>query len=74
MLRNAFVIVIAVGMLFGGFASPANAAKPTPAQANAAIAARQAAVGPVARKHRRHHHHKKPTASVVVPTGKSGLK
>jgi hypothetical protein len=61
MLRNGFVIVLAVGILFGGLLSPASAV--TPAQANT-IAARQAALM-AARKHHKHHHHKKPTAGVV---------
>jgi hypothetical protein len=64
MLRNAFVIVIAVGMLFGGLLSPASAANR--AKVNAAIAARQAALAPAAKKrHKRHHHKRAPTAAAV---------
>jgi len=68
MLRNAFVIVLGLGMLFGGLLAPASAANP--AKTNAAIAARQAAIAQASKKHRRHHHHKKPTAGVVAPTVK----
>lgn len=65
MFRNAFVIVLAVGMLFGGLLSPASAANT--AKVNAAITARQAALAQTARKHHKHHHHKKGTTGQVVP-------
>jgi hypothetical protein len=65
MLRNAFVIVLTVGVLIGGLLSPALAANS--AKVNAAIAARQAALAQTARKHHKHHHHKKGTTGQVLP-------
>jgi len=65
MLRNALVIVLAVGILFCGLLSPVNAENA--AKVNAAIAARQAALAQTAKKHHRHHHHKKGTTGQVIP-------
>ena len=70
MFRNAFVIVLAVGIgiLSGGLLSPASAANT--AKVNAAIAARQSALAQAGKKHHKHHHHKKPPTPAVVPTVK----
>jgi len=64
MLRNAFVIVLAVGMLCSGLLSPVNAANA--AKINA-VAARQAALAQTSKKHHRHHHHKKGTTGQAAP-------
>jgi hypothetical protein len=72
MLRNTFVIVVALGVTFGGListASAVNPAKVTPAPTNT-LPAMQAALRPAAKRHHKHHHHKKAGAAAVVPAVK----
>jgi hypothetical protein len=67
MLRQAFVFVLALGMLFGGIVAPASAATHAKAtKANTTVAARQAAVAAAKKRHRHHRHHASavPTAAV----------
>jgi hypothetical protein len=63
MLRNGFMIVLAVGIIFGGLMSPVRAATTNKVTA---AAARQAALAQAQKRKHKHHHRQKKT--VGLPT------
>ena len=69
MLLNLFLMVVAVGLMFGGFVSSASAVHPAAANratVNPTVAQQMMLMRAAAKRHHKHHHHHKTTGATNV--------